>query len=119
MDLTRRYRFALAAIPLLILAAGCSERNLTALNWVGIMFTSQKIDASEMTHLHMDLFAPEGTNFRVKVVAFGSANDETSDHELRSSSTRAPRPPSSPESGPPWISRWKISSLQSPGSTSV
>jgi len=60
---------------------GDNMKMYSFLNWVGIMFTSQKIDASEMTHLHLDVFAPEGTNFRVKVVAFGSADDGNSDHE--------------------------------------
>jgi hypothetical protein len=44
------------------------------LNFVGIDFTGQTIDASAMTHLHMDVFAPEGTNFLVKVVAFNGDN---------------------------------------------
>lgn len=41
-----------------------------ALNFVGIDFSSLTVDASDMTHLHLDVFAPVGTNFRVKIVAF-------------------------------------------------
>jgi hypothetical protein len=51
------------------------------LNYVAVVFTSQKIDASAMSHLHMDVYAPEGTNFYVKVVAFDSADDQQANHE--------------------------------------
>ncbi len=47
------------------------------LNFVGIVFTTQTIDASQMTHLHLDLYAPVGTDFSVKVVAFDQ-NDGSS-----------------------------------------
>jgi len=60
---------------------GDNAKVYSTLNWVGIVFTSQKVDASEMTHLHLDVFAPAGTNFNVKVVAYGSADDDNSDHE--------------------------------------
>ncbi len=46
----------------------------STLNFVGIVFTAQTINASEMTHLHMDVFAPVGTNFIVKVVLFTEDN---------------------------------------------
>ncbi len=46
----------------------------STLNFVGIVFTAQTINASEMTHLHMDVFAPVGTNFVVKVVLFSDDN---------------------------------------------
>ncbi len=53
---------------------GDNTKMYTSLNFVGIEFTSQTVDASEMTHLHLDVYAPEGTNFRVKVVAFNEDN---------------------------------------------
>ena len=40
-----------------------------------------KLNVSAMSHLHVDVYAPTGTDFKVKVVAFGSAEDATSDHE--------------------------------------
>jgi len=46
----------------------------SSLNWVGIIFTSNTVDASDMTHLHLDLFAPQGTMFKVKLVAFDGDN---------------------------------------------
>jgi hypothetical protein len=46
----------------------------SSLNFVGVVFTAQTINASAMTHLHMDVFAPVGTNFKVKVVLFTDDN---------------------------------------------
>lgn len=43
----------------------------TALNYVGIDFVANKIDVTQMTHLHLDVYAPVGTDFKVKVVAMG------------------------------------------------
>jgi len=45
------------------------------LNFVGIEFTSQTIDATAMTHFHMDLWTPNPTTdkvFKIKLVDFGS-----------------------------------------------
>ncbi len=52
--------------------AGNAVKMYTTLNWVGILFESRNIDASEMTHFHLDLFAPGGTNFSVKFISFAS-----------------------------------------------
>lgn len=44
------------------------------LNFVGIEFTSQPIDASAMTHFHMDIWTPDPTTdktFKIKLVDFG------------------------------------------------
>lgn len=43
----------------------------TGLIYAGIEFVSQLIDATDMTHVRMDVWAPEGTIFRVKLVDFG------------------------------------------------
>ena len=60
------------------------------LNFVGIEFTSQTIDATEMTHFHMDIWTPDPTDppaaFKVLLVDFGAdgvfdGGDDTS-HEL-------------------------------------
>jgi hypothetical protein len=53
---------------------GDNTKMYSNLNFVGIVFTTQTIDASGMTHFHLDVFAPAGTNFRVKVVAFNQDN---------------------------------------------
>ncbi len=39
-------------------------------HYAGIEFMNPTIDASEMTHLHLDIYAPEGTDFRVKLGSF-------------------------------------------------
>ncbi len=49
------------------------------LNFVGITFDSNPINASEMTHLHMDIFAPVGTNFSVEVVGVPGSQKLTFD----------------------------------------
>lgn len=51
--------------------AGNANIMYTSLNWVGIDFSTHKIDISAMTHLHLDVYAPVGSLFRVKLVAFG------------------------------------------------
>jgi hypothetical protein len=40
--------------------------------YAGIEFTSEVIDASDMTHIHLDVWAPSGGLFRVKLVDFGA-----------------------------------------------
>ncbi|MBK7670028.1 MAG: hypothetical protein IPJ24_01380 [bacterium] len=53
------------------LIGGNANIMYTALNFVGIDFATQKIDITGMTHLHLDVYAPVGTIFRVKLVAMG------------------------------------------------
>ena len=43
----------------------------TGLVYAGIEFVNDLVDASTMTHLRLDVWAPEGTVFRVKLVDFG------------------------------------------------
>ncbi|HPF35698.1 MAG TPA: hypothetical protein P5571_12405 [Candidatus Krumholzibacteria bacterium] len=52
---------------------GDQARMYSSLNFVGIVFQSTPVDASTMTHLHLDVYAPEGTSFLVKLVAFNGA----------------------------------------------
>jgi len=40
--------------------------------FAGIEFTSHVIDATAMTHVHLDVYAPAGSLFRVKLVDFGA-----------------------------------------------
>lgn len=50
--------------------------NYTNFNFVGIEFSAPTIDASNMSHLHVDLFLPNpivaGTTFKINVVDFGA-----------------------------------------------
>ena len=50
--------------------AGSNTKMYSSLNFVGITFESAMIDASDMTHFHLDVYAPVGTTFRVKLVSF-------------------------------------------------
>lgn len=51
--------------------AGDNVKAYTNLVYAGIEFTSETIDATAMTHFHMDVWVPEGNVFRVKLVDFG------------------------------------------------
>lgn len=53
------------------LIAGDHAKVYTGLVYAGIEFVSQLIDATAMTHVRMDVWAPEGTIFRIKLVDFG------------------------------------------------
>ena len=62
------------------------------LAYVGIDFQNQPIDATAMTHLHLDVYAPVGTNFKVKLGSFptaGGASVETQDLILTTATTPA------------------------------
>jgi hypothetical protein len=69
---------------------GNDTKLYTNLNYAGIEFTSQTIDASSMTHFNLDVWTPDVTSgssvFKVKLVDFGAdgAYDggDDSEHEL-------------------------------------
>jgi hypothetical protein len=54
-----------------IKVAGDDVKVYTNLTFAGIEFVSQTIDATDMTYFHMDIWVPEGTQFKVKLVDFG------------------------------------------------
>jgi hypothetical protein len=66
--------------------AGNATKLYTNLNFAGIEFTSQPIDATAMTHLHLDLWATGGNTFKVKLVDFGAdgvfGGGDDREHEL-------------------------------------
>jgi hypothetical protein len=55
---------------------GDAMKLYTNLVFAGIEFTSETIDAREMTHFHMNIWTPSGTNggevFKIKLVDFGA-----------------------------------------------
>ena len=70
--------------------AGDAAKKYSNLVFAGIEFTSATLDATEMTHFHMDLWTPDPTAdpaaFRIKLVDFGpdggfGGGDDT-EHEL-------------------------------------
>ncbi|RPJ44850.1 MAG: hypothetical protein EHM19_06150 [Candidatus Latescibacterota bacterium] len=61
---------------------GDSVKLYTELNFVGIDFSTLTVDATAMTHFHLDVWAPEGTNFKVKIVAFNALGQLIGQAEL-------------------------------------
>ena len=71
--------------------AGNVSKMYSSLNFVGILFNSQTVDTSEMTHFHIDVFAPTGTNFRVKIIALdGDGGAVIEEKELTFNADSAP-----------------------------
>jgi hypothetical protein len=52
--------------------AGNDVKGYTNLVYAGVEFVSQPIDATAMTHFHVDAWAASGAVFRVKLVDFGA-----------------------------------------------
>lgn len=50
--------------------AGDNTKMYSGLPYVGIEFLNPTIDATEMTHINLDVYAPTGSEFRVKLVSF-------------------------------------------------
>jgi hypothetical protein len=69
---------------------GDDVKRYKKLNFVGIEFSSQTVNATEMTHFHMDIWTPDPTDlpaaFRVLLVDFGAdgtfGGDDDSSHEV-------------------------------------
>jgi len=69
---------------------GDDVKRYTSLNFVGIEFTSSKINATSMTHFHMDIWTPDATAapaaFNVLLVDFGADGNfdggDDSSHEI-------------------------------------
>jgi len=55
--------------------------NYTNFNFVGIQFTSPTVNATSMTHIHLDIFIPNtlsaNTQFKIEMVDFGSGGNVT------------------------------------------
>ena len=66
----------------------------TNLTYAGIEFATQPIDASTMTHFHMDLWVPTGSLFKVKLVDFGAngvfGGGDDREHELSFNASSIP-----------------------------
>ncbi len=63
-------------------------------HYVGIEFVNPTVNASEMTHLHLDVYAPSGADFRVKLGSFpnglGPADPHPESLELILNETTTP-----------------------------
>ena len=65
---------------------GNAAKKYTNLAYAGIEFTSQPVDASAMTELHIDLWTNDTGAFRIKLVDFGAngvfGGGDDSEHEI-------------------------------------
>ena len=74
-------------------------KKYTNLTFAGVEFTSQTVDASDMTHFRMDIWTPDPTGepaaFRVKLVDFGADGafdgGDDSEHEITLTARRRNR----------------------------
>jgi hypothetical protein len=55
-----------------VVLAGNAVKKYSNLAFAGIEFTSSLIDATSMTHLHVDLWTNNASDFRIKLVDFGA-----------------------------------------------
>jgi hypothetical protein len=78
--------------------AGNDTKRYTNLVFAGIEFVAQPIDATAMTHFHLDFWTPDATAapavFRIKLVDFGAdgafAGGDDVEHELTFDATTVP-----------------------------
>ncbi|KAA3658751.1 MAG: hypothetical protein DWQ10_10520 [Calditrichaeota bacterium] len=79
--------------------AGDDVKLYTNLVFAGVEFTSQTVDASAMTHFHMDIWTPDNTDapttFKVKLVDFGAngvwdGGGDDVEHELTFDASTTP-----------------------------
>lgn len=65
---------------------GNATKKYTDLGFVGVETTSTTVDASSMTHFHIDVWSPDFTSFNIKLVDFGADNafggGDDSEHEI-------------------------------------
>ncbi len=75
--------------------AGDAMKKYTQLQYVGIELTTHLLDVSAMTTLHLDVWTPDSTTFKVKLVdfgangAYGGGDDKESELVFTASSTPA------------------------------
>jgi uncharacterized protein YjdB len=63
-----------------VVIAGKTVKKYTGMNFVGVEFYANAIDATAYTHLHVDVWTPDATKFGVKLVNFAvvsPANPQT------------------------------------------
>ena len=69
-----------------VVIADDSTKKYSNLDFVGIETVSNPVDASNMTHIHMDLWSPDFTLFGIKLVDFGAdgafGGDDDSEQQI-------------------------------------
>jgi Bacterial Ig-like domain (group 2) len=73
---------------------GNATKKYTNLTFAGIEFTAPTVDASTMTHLHMDVWVNSASAFKVKLVDFGAngafGGGDDKEHEITLSTGTTP-----------------------------
>jgi hypothetical protein len=67
--------------------AGNDVKAYTNLVFAGIEFLTQHVDATNMEYIHLDIWLPAGTQFKVKLVNFGADGVKESEIIFNASST--------------------------------
>jgi len=66
--------------------SGDNVKRYSNLVFAGVEFTSQLINASSMTHMHLDLWTRDASEFKIKLVDFGAdgafGGGDDSEHEI-------------------------------------
>lgn len=82
-----------------VMIAGNATKRYTNLSFAGIEFTSPTVDATAMTHLHLDIWTPDATaspaTIRIKLVDFGANGvfgGDDSEHEISITAASSPTP---------------------------
>ena len=77
-----------------VIGTNDTTRKYTNLVFAGVEFTSKVVNAKDMTHFRMDIWSPDATNFKIKLVDFGANNafggGDDSEHELAYTATSTP-----------------------------
>ena len=74
--------------------AGNAAKRYSGLSYAGVLFESPTINATTMTHFHIDAYVNNATNFKVKLVNFGAngtfGGGDDSEHEVTYTPTSTP-----------------------------
>ncbi|WP_420441973.1 Ig-like domain-containing protein [Candidatus Palauibacter sp.] len=77
-----------------VVLAGNPVKKYSNLAFAGIEFTSSPIDATSMTHFHVDLWTNDASDFRIKLVDFGAdgmfGGGDDREHEITLGPTSTP-----------------------------
>ncbi len=63
-----------------IMVEGNAVKKYAAMDFVGVETQSAKVDASNMTHIHVDVWSPDFTQFSLKLVDFAATGN--SEHQV-------------------------------------
>lgn len=77
-----------------LVVSGNDVKGYTNMVFAGIEFLTNQIDATAMTHFHIDVYVPSGSLLRLKLVDFGAngvfGGGDDREHELSFNSTTTP-----------------------------